>query len=82
MPCTWCAKASSACRRSRDAFTLLVAASELDQGLGETLKRMVGFRDVASHEYQRLNLDIVQAIIERHLDELAAFAKLAVEHHG
>jgi uncharacterized protein YutE (UPF0331/DUF86 family) len=30
---------------------------------------MVGFRNVAVHDYQRLNLDIVKAIILERLDD-------------
>lgn len=67
---------------SRDGFRMLVTAGLLDAELGTTLERMVGFRNIAVHEYQRLDLDIVQAIIERQLDDLAAFARLAVERHG
>jgi len=32
------------------------------------MKRMVGFRNVAVHEYDKLNLDIVKAIMTRQLD--------------
>jgi uncharacterized protein YutE (UPF0331/DUF86 family) len=35
---------------------------------------MVGFRNVAAHNYTRLDLAIVQSIIERHLDDLLRFA--------
>lgn len=64
-------------QESRDAFELLVRAGRLSPELATTLKRMVGFRNVAVHEYQRLNLAIVQAIIETHLQDLRAFARLA-----
>lgn len=40
------------------------------------MKRMVGFRNIAVHDYQALNLVIVQAIIERHIDDLPAFARV------
>jgi uncharacterized protein YutE (UPF0331/DUF86 family) len=65
-------------QESRDAFDLLVASGRLDAGLGEHLKRMVGFRNVAVHDYTRLNLDIVRSIIEQRLDELLAFSSLAL----
>ena len=42
------------------------------------MKRMVGFRNIAIHEYQKLNLDIVRAIITEHLDDFLAFAALLV----
>ena len=67
---------------SREAFDQLAAAGELDAGLAASLKRMVGFRNIAVHDYQTLNLEVVRAIVERHLDELAEFAHHAVRRHG
>jgi uncharacterized protein YutE (UPF0331/DUF86 family) len=60
-------------QRSRDAFDLLVAAGWTDAALGDALKRMVGFRNIAVHEYTRLDLDVVQSIVETGLDHLLAF---------
>jgi uncharacterized protein YutE (UPF0331/DUF86 family) len=59
---------------SRDAFDLLANAGKLDAALATSLKLMVGFRNVAVHNYTRLDLAIVQAIIERRLDDLLRFA--------
>ena len=42
---------------SREAFDLLRANGLLDQKLAESMKRMVGFRNVAVHEYANLKLD-------------------------
>ncbi|MCA9454847.1 MAG: DUF86 domain-containing protein, partial [Nitrospira sp.] len=42
---------------SRDAFELLRANGHLDSKLAEAMKRMVGFRNVAIHKYDKLNLD-------------------------
>jgi uncharacterized protein YutE (UPF0331/DUF86 family) len=67
---------------SRDAFDLLVPGAGLDPDLALRLKRMVGFRNVAVHDYQALNLDIVRAIVQGHLQDLADFAHWAVETHG
>ncbi len=58
---------------SREAFRLLVEANMLDEDLGDALQRMVGFRNIAIHDYQRINLDIVDAIVQKHLDDLLAF---------
>ena len=38
----------------------------------------VGFRNIAVHDYQPLNLDIVREIIRSHADDLAAFASWAL----
>lgn len=61
-------------QESRAAFELLVAAGRLDAELAGRLMAMVGFRNVAVHDYTRLNLDIVLAIIETHTVDLLAFA--------
>ena len=37
---------------------------------------MVGFRNVAIHDYQKLNLDLVNRIVLDHLDEFLAFAQV------
>ena len=58
-----------------EMFVLLFKAGLIDRGLGDSLKRMVGFRNIAVHEYQELDLAKVRAIIEHRLDDLAAFAK-------
>lgn len=39
------------------------------------MKRMVGFRNVAIHEYDKLNLDIVKAIITQRLDDVLKFGQ-------
>jgi uncharacterized protein YutE (UPF0331/DUF86 family) len=65
-------------QESRDAFELLATAGKIDRTLADGLKRMVGFRNVAVHDYQRLNLDIVRAILRRDLDDLLAFARVGV----
>ena len=58
---------------SADAFTLLEKAGRLDAGLAGRLRAMVGFRNVAVHEYQKLNLDILRAIVESRGADFLAF---------
>lgn len=60
---------------ARDVFALLARGGWIDTGLAEALQRMVGFRNIAVHEYQQLQLPITVAIIERHLDELLSYAR-------
>lgn len=43
-------------------FRILAQAGLITRDLGESLKRMVGFRNVAVHEYQELDLAKVRAI--------------------
>jgi uncharacterized protein YutE (UPF0331/DUF86 family) len=65
-------------QESRDAFDLLVATGRLDKGLAEKLKKMVGFRNVAVHDYQDIDLAILSAIVREHLDDLRAFSEHAL----
>ena len=60
-------------QNSRDAFEVLYNNGILDKELLEKLKKMVGFRNIAVHNYQKLNIEILQAIIEEHLDDLKEF---------
>lgn len=60
-------------QESREAFDLLQQSGRLDAGLADRMRKMVGFRNVAVHDYQRLNLDIVVAIVREHLDDFLAF---------
>ncbi|WP_460014934.1 HepT-like ribonuclease domain-containing protein [Lysinibacillus sp. CTST325] len=36
---------------------------------------MVGFRNIAVHDYQALELTILQAIIEKHLSDFKTYAE-------
>jgi uncharacterized protein YutE (UPF0331/DUF86 family) len=65
-------------QETREAFDLLHTGGLLDGILSERLKRMVGFRNVAIHEYQKLNLEIVQAVVRERLDDFLDFARFIV----
>lgn len=65
-------------QESRDAFDLLARAGKLDSGLAGKMAKMVGFRNIAVHDYRALNLDIVRAIITKHLDDFLAFSRWAL----
>lgn len=67
---------------SRHAFSLLVDAGKLDAAMADAMKRLVGFRNIAIHDYQRLNLAIVRSIIEHNLGDLRAFARHALTLAG
>jgi uncharacterized protein YutE (UPF0331/DUF86 family) len=65
-------------KESRGAFDLLEGAGILSSALANPLRAMVGFRNVAVHAYRRLDLAVVESIVERHLDDLLGFASLAL----
>lgn len=58
---------------SRDAFDLLMENGVIDESLNRNLKAMVGFRNIAVHDYRSIRLEVVQAIIEKHMDDFAFF---------
>jgi uncharacterized protein YutE (UPF0331/DUF86 family) len=61
---------------SRDAFDILHDRGIIDHDISERLKAMLGFRNIAIHNYQKLNIKIIQAIIEKHLKDLVDFAEI------
>lgn len=62
-------------QESRDAFTLLQTAGILPADLAIRMQKMVGFRNVAVHECDKMNLDIVKSIITTRLDDILTFGK-------
>jgi uncharacterized protein YutE (UPF0331/DUF86 family) len=44
------------------------------------LKKSVGFRNIAVHNYSTINWDIVQSIVQEHLQDFDAFAKAIVHY--
>ena len=69
-------------QESREGFDLLVAGAGLDAGLGERLAGMVGFRNIAVHDYRSLDLAIVSSIIRDRLGDLSAFTHWAISQSG
>jgi uncharacterized protein YutE (UPF0331/DUF86 family)/predicted nucleotidyltransferase len=67
---------------ARDVFTLLATAGWVDSALADTMKRMVGYRNIAVHDYQTLQLPITVAIIEHHLDDFVAFTRAILLRDG
>lgn len=60
---------------ARDVFALLAQGGYIDATLADELKRMVGFRNIAVHDYQALQLPITVSIIEKHLDEFLQYSQ-------
>lgn len=60
---------------ARDVFSLLAQAHWIEPALAENLKRMVGFRNIAVHDYQALQLAITVAVIEKHLTEFLQYSQ-------
>jgi len=64
---------------ARDVFTLLAQGGWITAELADGLKRMVGFRNIAVHDYQALQLPITVRIIEQHLDEFLHYSQALLQ---
>jgi len=60
---------------ARDVFALLAQGGWIDAELADFLKRMVGFRNIAVHDYQSLQLPITVSIIRNHLDDFLTYSR-------
>jgi uncharacterized protein YutE (UPF0331/DUF86 family) len=56
---------------SAEAFTLLERAGALTPATAARMRAMVGFRNVAVHQYQVLDQAILRAVVEKHLGDFA-----------
>jgi uncharacterized protein YutE (UPF0331/DUF86 family) len=57
-------------------FDLLAQAGLLTTALALNLKKAVGFRNIAVHNYDAINWHIVHSIVKNHLADFSAFAKV------
>lgn len=60
---------------SRQSFDLLAEAEIISVEIAGSLKKMIGFRNTAIHEYQRINIPIVVNIIQKDSGDLIRFTK-------
>jgi uncharacterized protein YutE (UPF0331/DUF86 family) len=58
---------------SAESFTLLAQQGLISPDHAKKLSNMVGFRNLAVHEYQRIDYTIVVYILEEGLDDLVRF---------
>ncbi|MFE8701740.1 DUF86 domain-containing protein [Cytobacillus sp. FJAT-54145] len=65
---------------SRDAFDFLESNHIIDKNLAQKMKSMIGFRNIAVHDDQNVNLQIVQSIVENHLSDFFQFTKTVLKH--
>lgn len=55
------------------AFDRLAEAGRIDASLARDMKRSVGFRNIAVHNYSEMDWHIVHAIATRHMDDFRRF---------
>ncbi|HIJ84539.1 MAG: protein of unknown function DUF86 [Magnetococcales bacterium] len=67
---------------ARDVFDLLARGGWITMAMAAKLKPIVGFRNIAVHDYQTLQLPITIAIITTHLDDLLDYPQTILRRDG
>ncbi len=67
---------------ARNVFELLHVGGWLSADLAASMKRMVGFRNIAVYDYQALQLPITVNIIRNHLGGFSAFTQAVLTHEA
>ena len=55
------------------SFYILEEAGWISSNTGDKMKKMVGFRNVAVHDYREIDRNIVAAVLEKHLGDFGEF---------
>ena len=59
----------------REAFILLEENNIIDSKMSKNMQGMVGFRNIAVHDYKEIDEEILKDVIENHLNDLLDFAR-------
>ena len=65
-----------------ETFSLLAQNAVIDSDLATRLRKMVGFRNIAVHNYQSLDPLIIDRIVEDRLEDLRTFAAAITRRLG
>lgn len=63
-------------------FDVLANTGSITDALAERLKKAVGFRNIAIHNYEVINWHIVYAIATSRLEDFKDYARAVVRHCG
>lgn len=66
----------------RENFNLLSAKGILSDELTLRLRKMVGFRNIAIHEYDTIDNDILKSILQNNLKDIEEFYVVISEYFG
>lgn len=69
-------------KESREAFDLIASAGFIDSDLCRRMHGLVGFRNTAIHNYRKLDLDIVEAVIQKHLSDFQDLTRRILQAPG
>ncbi len=66
---------------ARDSFRMLHDKNIITKEMMDEMGKMIGFRNIAVHAYQEIDIKIVVLIIETKLDNLLKLADLILSRH-
>lgn len=58
-----------------EAFEILYQNNLINEEVLKNMKGMIGFRNIAVHAYREVDNEILQDVIEKHLNDLIEFAR-------
>lgn len=62
----------------KEAFEKLFDNKLITEEMCNNMKGMIGFRNIAIHEYKQIDENIVKDVIENHLDDLKEFVRTMI----
>ncbi|PKL35354.1 MAG: hypothetical protein CVV44_21325 [Spirochaetae bacterium HGW-Spirochaetae-1] len=65
-------------KSSRDSFKVLQEKRVISEEISGRLQKMVGFRNLAIHDYRKLDLSILQSIVETNLQDFTVYSEMIV----
>ncbi|MDR9410335.1 MAG: DUF86 domain-containing protein [Balneolaceae bacterium] len=65
----------------REHFDLLEQAGVIKSEQSKKLRKMVGFRNIAVHEYQAIDIDILKSILKHHLKDIENYYVAVLDYY-
>ena len=59
----------------KEAFKKLEENNIISKDMSKNMQNMTGFRNIAIHDYNEINEEILKEVIEKHLNDLLEFAR-------
>ena len=66
----------------KDNFRLLLEKKIISKEIAVKMERMVGFRNIAVHDYQSIDEEILKSILREHLSDIEAFYGSVITYYG
>lgn len=63
-------------QNKREAFILLEENKIINSEMSKNMQGMVGFRNIAVHDYKEIDEEILKDVIENHLTDLLDFVRI------